>query len=63
MKNPGRLVKHTDGRRGIAYNRDQTRDIAAQGKAAVRFYSDAGVLATAKRLVSADKLKVVGFID
>lgn len=60
----GSIVQHTDGRRGVAYNRDQqlSKD---ESKRIVRFFSDKTMkdLSRQKRMVSKDKLWTIGFID
>lgn len=52
-KNPGRIVKHEDGRTGIIYNRDQW----VNGKPLVHFNGEKAVF------IDPSKLKAIGFID
>lgn len=62
-KNPGYLVKHDDGRRGIAYNADQTPKFKKEGKVVVQFVKKHMKPDGKKRAVKKTKLTVKGFID
>lgn len=65
-KNSGRLIEHEDGRKGIAYQRDQSPKFASQNKVVCRFFTDNDMkkkLQDQKVAVKFEKIKVQGFVD
>ena len=60
----GKLVRHKDGRRGIAYYKDQKKELLFnEDKVIVRFYNTNEVLSETKTSVHINKLEIIGFVD
>lgn len=57
----GILVRHEDGRKGIAYRKDQNKP--GIDKVVVQFVDDDMNKDGAKRAVKAEKLTQIGFVD
>lgn len=62
-KNPGYLVKHDDGRRGIAYNADQKPKFQKEGKVVVQFVKDKMKPDGPKKAVKKTRLTIKGYVD
>ncbi|MDZ7658045.1 hypothetical protein [Fodinibius sp.] len=58
----GILVKHKDGRKGIAYRKDQNKP-GLVDKVVVQFLDEDMNKDGAKRSVKAEKLTQIGFVD
>ena len=63
MRNPGKLVKHEDGREGIVYDSEQRQEYHDEGKEIVRFFENNRELSKQKRKVKYERLKIIGFVD
>ena len=58
----GILVKHEDGRKGIAYRKDQNKS-GLVGKVVVQFLDENMNKDGAKSAVKTEKLTQIGFVD
>lgn len=61
--NPGKLVQHEDGRKGIAYHDDQDYSWRKENKVVVQFIDEDHRPKGKKRAVKEDKLKQIGYVD
>lgn len=62
-KNPGKLVQHEDGRKGIAYHDDQDWRWRRKEKVVVQFIDENHKPKGKKRAVHQDKLSQIGYVD
>ena len=60
-RNPGSMVRHEDGRKGIVYNKNQRH--REDGKVIVNFFDKEGNLDNTNYAVDVGKLTKIGYVD